>query len=168
MAAVSIKKLAETIGITGEKLLQQIAAAGISDKEIDASLDTAERDILLNYLRGNKAGSSHEPQQSVTLKRRTTSAIKQSSRTGPSRTVHVEVKKRRTYVRRGELQRQQEEAQKAAEAEEIARKAAQAEVEADKKSGRRKHSRQRQKNRRRPRSRRSNRPPQQKLRHLGR
>ena len=134
MAAVPIKKLAETIGITGEKLLQQIAAAGISDKEIDASLDTTERDMLLNYLRGNKAGSSHEPQQSVTLNRRTTSAIKQSSRTGPSRTVQVEVKKRRTYVRRGELQRQQEEAQKAAEAEETVRKAAQAETEAAQKA----------------------------------
>ena len=114
MPVVAIKKLAEQIGVPPEKLLQQLSAAGVAGKAADDMLDDAERSTLLAYLRGGKtAAEASKPQEKVTLNRRTTSAVKQSSRTGGSRTVHVEVKKRRTYVRRGELQRQQEEAEQA-------------------------------------------------------
>jgi translation initiation factor IF-2 len=132
MPSVAIKKLAEQIGISGDKLLQQLDDAGIQGKGTDGTLDDAERDALLGYLRGGKTRVSAEGvQHKVTLSRRTTSAIKQNSRTGPSRTVHVEVKKRRTYVRRGELQRQQEEAQQDAREEEEARQREQAQAEAE-------------------------------------
>ncbi len=132
MPSVAIKKLAEQIGISGDKLLQQLDNAGIQGKGADGTLDDAERDTLLGYLRGGKIRPSADGvQQKVTLSRRTTSAVKQNSRTGPSRTVHVEVKKRRTYVRRGELQRQQEEVQQAAREEEEARQREQAQAEAE-------------------------------------
>ncbi len=132
MPSVDIKKLAEQIGVSGDKLLQQLDKAGIRGKDAGGTLDDAERDTLLSYLRGGKARASAEGvQQKVTLSRRTTSAVKQNSRTGPSRTVHVEVKKRRTYVRRGDLQRQQEEAQQAAREEEEARQREQAQAEAE-------------------------------------
>ena len=113
MPAVPIKKLAEQIGIGPEQLLKQLGAAGLEGKDVDGNLDDDERTTLLAYLRGGKATAAKpKPQEKVTLSRRTTTAVKQSSRTGGSRTVHVEVKKRRTYVRRGELQRQQEEVEK--------------------------------------------------------
>ena len=133
MPVVAIKKLAEQIGVAPEKLLQQLAAAGVSGKEADDMLDDDERGTLLAYLRGGKAApEASKPQEKVTLNRRTTTAVKQSSRTGGSRTVHVEVKKRRTYVRRGELQRQQEEAAQAArEAEEAREREKQAQLEAE-------------------------------------
>jgi len=133
MPVVAIKKLAEQIGVAPEKLLQQLAAAGVSGKEADDMLDDDERSTLLAYLRGGKAApEASKPQEKVTLNRRTTTAVKQSSRTGGSRTVHVEVKKRRTYVRRGELQRQQEEAEQAArEAEEAKEREKQAQLEAE-------------------------------------
>ncbi|MAF06545.1 MAG: translation initiation factor IF-2 [Acidiferrobacteraceae bacterium] len=136
MPVVPIKKLAEQIGIPPEKLLQQLSVAGVSGKDADGILDDDERSTLLAYLRGGKAATSApKPQEKVTLNRRTTTAVKQSSRTGGSRTVHVEVKKRRTYVRRGELQRQQEEAEQAArEAEEAREREAQAQVEAEEKA----------------------------------
>ena len=133
MPVVAIKKLAEQIGVPPEKLLQQLSAAGVAGKAADDMLDDAERSTLLGYLRGGKtAAEASKPQEKVTLNRRTTSAVKQSSRTGGSRTVHVEVKKRRTYVRRGELQRQQEEAEQAArEAEEAKEQEARAQQEAE-------------------------------------
>ena len=136
MPVVPIKKLAEQIGIPPEKLLQQLSAAGVSGKDAEGVLDDDERSTLLAYLRGEKAVTpAPKPQGKVTLNRRTTTAVKQSSRTGGSRTVHVEVKKRRTYVRRGELQRQQEEAEQAArEAEEARAREEQVQLEAEEKA----------------------------------
>ena len=128
MPAVPIKKLAEQIGVSPEQLLKQLLASGVQGKDADGLLDDEERNTLLAYLRGGKVTTAQsKPQEKVTLSRRTTTAVKQSSRTGPARTVHVEVKKRRTYVRRGELQRQQEEAEKEAKAAEEAKAAALAE-----------------------------------------
>jgi translation initiation factor IF-2 len=136
MPVVPIKKLAEQIGVPPEKLLQQLAAAGVSGKDTDGMLNDEERSTLLEYLRGGKSATAAvKPQEKVTLSRRTTTAVKQNSRTGASRTVHVEVKKRRTYVRRGELQRQQEEAEQAArEAEEAKEREKEVQLEAEEKA----------------------------------
>ena len=136
MPVVPIKKLAEQIGVPPEKLLQQLAAAGVSGKDTDGLLNDEERRTLLGYLRGGKSATAAvKPQEKVTLSRRTTTAVKQNSQTGASRTVHVEVKKRRTYVRRGELQRQQEEAEQAArEAEEAKEREKEAQLEAEEKA----------------------------------
>jgi translation initiation factor IF-2 len=130
MAAIKLQEFAEQIGITSSKLLQQLAAAGITDKGADTLLSDQEKEQLLSYLRGNGKVDTPNDRPKISLSRKSTSSVRQASRTGPSRTVHVEVRKRRTYVRRGELQRQQEEAKKTAEAEEAARRAAEAEKEA--------------------------------------
>ena len=130
MAAIKLQQFAEQIGITSSKLVQQLAAAGITEKGADALLSDQEKEQLLSYLRGGGKAETPNDRPKITLSRKSTSSVRQVSRTGPSRTVHVEVRKRRTYVRRGELQRQQEEAKKAAEAEEAARQAAEAEKEA--------------------------------------
>ena len=115
MADVAVKLFAEQIGVEDDRLLQQLEAAGIPGKALEDMLSDQEKEKLLTYLRGESNGSDAQPRQRITLKRRTTSQVRQTSRTGPTRTVHVEVKKRRTLVRRGELQRQQEASQRAAE-----------------------------------------------------
>ena len=130
MAAVTVKRFAEQIGVTEERLLQQLENAGVVDKTIDGELDDAEKTKLLSYLRGELEPEPTTSQGSITLNRRTSSVVKQTSRTGGARTIHVELKKRRTYIKRGDLQRQQADARKAAEAEEAARLAAKAEAEA--------------------------------------
>ena len=130
MAAIKLQQFAEQIGITSSKLVQQLAAAGVTEKGADALLSDQEKEQLLSYLRGGGKAETPNDRPKITLSRKSTSSVRQVSRTGPSRTVHVEVRKRRTYVRRGELQREQEEAKKAAEAEEAARQAAEAEKEA--------------------------------------
>ena len=114
MAAIKLQQFAEQIGITSTKLVQQLAAAGITEKGADALLSDQEKEQLLSYLRGGGKAEIPNDRPKISLSRKSTSSVRQASRTGPSRTVHVEVRKRRTYVRRGELQRQQEEAKKAA------------------------------------------------------
>ena len=130
MTAVTVKKFADQIGVSEERLLQQLQNAGVLDKTIDGDLDDAEKTKLLSYLRGEVKSESTDTQGSITLNRRTSSVVKQTSRTGGARTIHVELKKRRTYVKRGDLQRQQADARKAAEAEQAARLAAEEEAEA--------------------------------------
>jgi len=127
MAASTLKQFAEQIGISSSKLKQQLLAAGIAKKDLDGSLSDQEKEQLLSYLRGGSDLVISKDRPKITLSRKSTSSVLQASRTGGSRTVHVEVRKRRTYVRRGELQRQQEEAKKTAEAEEIKKKTAEAE-----------------------------------------
>ena len=127
MAEVAVKRFAEQIGVEDSRLLQQLEAAGIPGKSLEDVLSDQEKEKLLGYLKGEANGSTGEPRQRVTLKRRTTTQVRQTSRTGGARTVHVEVKKRRTLVRRGDLQRQKDEVDRAAAEKEAA---ANAKVEA--------------------------------------
>jgi len=120
MAEVAVKRFAEQIGVEDSRLLQQLEAAGIPGKSLEDVLSDQEKEKLLGYLKGEANGSTGEPGQRVTLKRRTTSQVRQTSRTGGARTVHVEVKKRRTLVRRGDLQRQKDEVDRAAAENEAA------------------------------------------------
>ena len=120
MAEVAVKRFAEQIGVEDSRLLQQLEAAGIPGKSLEDMLSDQEKEKLLGYLKGEANGTTGEPGQRVTLKRRTTSQVRQTSRTGGARTVHVEVKKRRTLVRRGDLQRQKDEVERAAVEQEAA------------------------------------------------
>ena len=52
MTAVTVKRFAEQIGVSEERLLQQLKNAGVLDKTIDGDLDDAEKTKLLTYLRG--------------------------------------------------------------------------------------------------------------------
>ncbi len=120
MAEVAVKRFAELIGVEDSRLLQQLEAAGIPGKSLEDMLSDQEKEKLLGYLKGEANGTTGEPGQRVTLKRRTTSQVRQTSRTGGARTVHVEVKKRRTLVRRGDLQLQKDEVERAAAEKEAA------------------------------------------------
>lgn len=98
MSQVSIQNFAKQIDTSIEKLLSQLADAGIAGKGKHDELNDAEKNKLLQFLRGDSTrGEISRPQ--ITLKRKTTSEIKQTSRTGAARTVSVEVKKRRIVVK---------------------------------------------------------------------
>jgi len=94
MTAVTVKRFAEQIGVSEDRLLQQLENAGVLDKTIDGDLDDTEKTKLLAYLRGELEPESTDSQGSITLNRRTSSVVKQTSRTGGARTIHVELKKR--------------------------------------------------------------------------
>ncbi len=127
MSETTIKGFAEQIGVPADKLLEQLIAAGVAEKNVEDVLSDTEKMSLLNYLRGSHGAEAEEQaitRKKITLKRKTTSQIKQSTRGGPTRTVQVAVRKQRTFVKRTTIEAQQQ-----AEAE--ARQAA-AEAEAQK------------------------------------
>ncbi|NKB76945.1 MAG: translation initiation factor IF-2 [Gammaproteobacteria bacterium] len=106
MSQVTINSFAKQIGISIEKLLDQLEHAGISGKTKDDLLEDGEKIKLLQFLKGDSAKKSPGTQK-MTLRKKTTDEITQTSRTGAARKVHVEVKKRRTFSKPSDLEQPQ-------------------------------------------------------------
>ena len=70
MASSTLREFADQIGVTSNKLQQQLAAAGIPDKEIDGTLSDQEKEQLLSYLRGSHEGGSINDRPRITLNRK--------------------------------------------------------------------------------------------------
>jgi len=105
MAEVTVKQLADVVGVSAERLLTQMQEAGIGGKKIESSVTEDERLKLLAHLKrshGEKVEAS-EPSK-ITLKRKTKSELKIAGASGKRKTVSVEVRKKRTYVKRSVLE----------------------------------------------------------------
>jgi len=101
MTQITIKGFADQIGIPPETLLRQLDAAGIAAKSPDDALSDDEKEKLFHYLRASHGGGDESAaKKKITLKRKSTSQVIQSTRTGASRTVQVEVRKKRTFIKR--------------------------------------------------------------------
>ena len=118
MAETTIKAFATQIGVSPERLVTQLETAGVISKGVDDSLTDDEKMTLLGYLRTHHGGGESGTKK-ITLKQKSVSQIKQSTRTGPARTVQVEVRKKRTFIKRSTIE------------EEVAAAAAQTEVVAE-------------------------------------
>lgn len=101
MSEVTVKQLAEAVGIPVDRLLVQLGEAGVSVGGAEEKISDDEKMQLLKHLRKDDAkevAGENSPKK-ITLKRKTVSELKQTSQ-GKSKTVSVEVRKRRTYVKR--------------------------------------------------------------------
>ncbi len=106
MAEVTVKQLAESVGTPLDRLLVQLKEAGLSQRKADEPVNDKDKGILLSYLRqlhgkGKQAGET-PARKKIVLKRKSVSEIKvpPTTRTvGRSKTVTVEVRKKRTFVR---------------------------------------------------------------------
>jgi translation initiation factor IF-2 len=110
MAEVTVKQFADVVGVTIERLLAQLDEAGLSDKESSDLISDEEKSQLLTHLRRahGKDETGTEPTK-VTLKRKTVTELKVPAertrmrsrpKAGPSKTVSVEFRRKRTYVKR--------------------------------------------------------------------
>jgi len=99
MAEVSIEKLATDIGTSVDRLVQQFKSAGI-DKAAGGDVTEDEKRILLDFLSKQHGGAGSEGPKRMTLQRKTTSTLS----VGKSKAVTVEVRKKRTYVKRSEVE----------------------------------------------------------------
>ena len=114
MAEVTVNELAKTVGASVDRLLLQMKEAGLSHSSADATVSDEEKQILLGYLKSLHGEKSGEPKK-IVLRRKTMSTLK----SGNKKTVNIEVRKKRTYVKRSE---EELETQAKAEAEEVARR----------------------------------------------
>ena len=122
MAEVTVSELAKTVGASVDRLLMQMKEAGLNHSAADATVSDDEKQTLLAYLKGLHGESSGEPKK-ITLRRKTVSTLKSGNR----KTVNIEVRKKRTYIKRSD---EELETQAAAEAEEKVRLELEAAAEA--------------------------------------
>ena len=98
MTNVTVKQLAEVVGTPVDRLLEQLRDAGIEVSGADQELSDNEKMTLLEHLR--RSHGKDDEGRKITLRRKSTSELKVSGGQGRAKTVSVEVRKRRTYVKR--------------------------------------------------------------------
>ncbi len=100
MAEVTVQQLAEVVGATADRLLTQMKEAGLPHTEAGQAVSNEDKQTLLAFLKRShgESESSGAPKR-ITLKRKTLSTLKTPSSQG-RKTVNVEVRKKRTYVKR--------------------------------------------------------------------
>jgi len=98
MAQTSVAQFASELKVPPSVLLEQLRAAGVDKKQPNDSLSDQDKSRLLEYLR--KTHGSAETKNKITLTRKQTSEIRKNDATGKYRTVQVEVRKKRVFVKR--------------------------------------------------------------------
>ncbi|MHB9839298.1 translation initiation factor IF-2 [Paraburkholderia terrae] len=109
MASNNVAQFAAELKMPAGVLLEQLHAAGVQKASEDDALSETDKARLLDHLRKSH-GSNDADKRKITLTKRHTSEIKQSDATGKARTIQVEVRKKRTFVRRDEAVEQGAEA----------------------------------------------------------
>lgn len=115
MTQVTVKELAQVVDTPVERLLQQMREAGLSHTSAEQVVTDNEKQALLAHLKSSHGAKVDEPRK-ITLQRKTTTKLK----VGGSKTISVEVRKKKTFVKRSpdeiEAEKQRElEEQRAAE-----------------------------------------------------
>jgi len=106
MAQVTVKQLAEVVGIPVERLLTQLGEAGLGTRNADETISDDDKLELLTFLRSShgKTGSGSGEPKKITLRRKSVSELKQTgSQRGTSKKVNVEFRGKRTYAMRKDL-----------------------------------------------------------------
>ncbi|MEI8208548.1 MAG: translation initiation factor IF-2 [Methylococcales bacterium] len=110
MSDKTVRQLAEIVKIPLERLLEQLKEAGLSASSPDDFINESEKMQLLAHLRKRHGKADSEAANSprrVTLERRKVTEIKQASVPGSStKTISVEVRKKKTYIKRGKIDEQ--------------------------------------------------------------
>ena len=107
MSNVTAKQLSEVIGISVEKLLDQLNVAGVQVSGANAPISDDDKMKLLDSLRSSHGKEESGGPRKITLQRKSKSEIKVSGVTGrnvTTKTINVEVRKKRTYIRRSEIE----------------------------------------------------------------
>ena len=98
MAQTSVAQFASELKVPPSVLLEQLRAAGVEKRAPGDALSEGDKSLLLDYLR--RSHGSAEPKNKITLTRKQTSEIKKADSTGKARTIQVEVRKKRVFVKR--------------------------------------------------------------------
>jgi translation initiation factor IF-2 len=127
MASTTVAQLAGELNRSASALLEQLQAAGVQKATPEDVITESDKTRLLDYLKRAHGSAEDGARKKITITKRETSEIRQADATGKTRTVQVEVKKKRVLVKRDEPSAAQAEAEAApaapvVDAEEAARR----------------------------------------------
>jgi len=101
MAVTTVAQFAAELNRSAAALLEQLKSAGVAKASSDDALTEADKERLLDHLRSSH-GTAGAERRKITLTRKSTSEIKQADSSGKARTIQVEVRKKRTFIKRDE------------------------------------------------------------------
>ena len=99
----NVAQFAAELKMPADVLLAQLRTAGVEKNSATDPLTKADKDYLLGHLRRAHGTAPEVEKKKITLTRKETSEIKQADASGKSRTIQVEVRKKRTFVQRDEV-----------------------------------------------------------------
>ncbi len=99
MSSTTVAEFASELKKSTETLLDQLKSAGVSKASPGDVLTDADKHSLLNFLQSSH-GTAGVDRKKITLVKKQTTEIKQADASGKARTIQVEVRKKRTFVRR--------------------------------------------------------------------
>ena len=102
MATTTVKILAEELKRSTDNVLEQLRSIGIEKKDVTDTLTDKEKKALLDHIEKTPAPTDASGRKKITLTKRETSEIRQSDSAGRTRTVQVEVRKKRVLVKQDE------------------------------------------------------------------
>jgi translation initiation factor IF-2 len=103
MASTNVAQFATELKMPADLLLTQLRSAGVEKSSASDPLSKDDKDKLLEHLRRTHGAGEQTEKKKITLTRKETTEIKQADATGKSRTIQVEVRKKRTFVQRDDL-----------------------------------------------------------------
>ena len=101
MSSNTVAEFAAELKKNPETLLQQLSAAGVAKASASDALTESDKQKLLSHLQASH-GTGGADRKKITLTKKSTSEIKQADATGRARTIQVEVRKKRTFIKRDE------------------------------------------------------------------
>ena len=99
MSSTTVAEFANELKKPTDTLLEQLKAAGVAKSSASDALTEGDKQMLLSHLQASHGTASAE-RKKITLVKKSTSEIKQADATGKARTIQVEVRKKRTFVKR--------------------------------------------------------------------
>lgn len=108
MADVTVKQLAQVVGIPVERLLNQLQEAGLSFNDDQQTVNEDQKRILLNHLKGSSARDTSAAPERITLRRKSLSQVTVGHDAHSGKTVNIEVRKKKTFVKRSSIIEQPE------------------------------------------------------------
>ena len=99
MTSTTVAEMAAELNKTTSSLLEQLSAAGVPKNAGTDPVTESDKQKLLGHLKASH-GTAGGERKKITLVKKSTSEIKQADATGRARTIQVEVRKKRTFVKR--------------------------------------------------------------------
>src|SRR3954471_23729896 len=101
MSSTTVAEFAAELKKSPDTLLEQLRSAGVAKSAATDALSDADKQKLLGFLQASH-GTAAPERKKITLTKKSTSEIKQADASGKARTIQVEVRKKRTFIKREE------------------------------------------------------------------